>query len=116
MTRTPAETIDLYFTAWRAADTDTLRAIFADDVHFSGPLAQLDDADTIADSLGQLAKATKDIVIRRRWVDGGDVITWFDLTVGDAPATPVANWSHVENGLVTEIRVTFDPRGMLASG
>jgi len=105
--------MDLYFTAWRAADTDTLRAILADDVHFSGPLGQRADADSAADSLGQLAKATTDLVIRRRWVDGADVITWFDLTVANAPTTPVVNWSHVENGLVTEIRATFDPRGML---
>lgn len=108
--------MDLYFTAWRAADTETLRAILADGVHFSGPLGQRDGADSTADSLGELAKATKDLVVRRRWTDGGDVITWFDLTVADAPTTPVVNWSHVENGLVTEIRATFDPRGMLGGG
>jgi hypothetical protein len=26
---------------------------------------------------------------------------------------PVANWCHVEDGLVTRIRVVFDPRPML---
>jgi ketosteroid isomerase-like protein len=116
MTRTPAETVDLYFTAWRDGDTETFRSILADDVRFTGPLAEIDNADDCARSLGQLAAATTDLVVRRRWIDGDDVITWFDLAVGDTPATPVANWSHVEHGLITRIQVTFDPRGMLGSG
>ena len=45
------------------------------------------------------------------WVDGPDVITWFRLktTVADAEL-PVVNWSHVEDGRITAIKVTFDPR------
>jgi hypothetical protein len=27
-----------------------------------------------------------------------------------APPTPAANWSHIENGKITRIRATFDPR------
>ena len=38
-----------------------------------------------------------------------------DVSREGAPPTPVANWSHVEDGLITRIRVTFDPRGMLGS-
>lgn len=110
---TPAEIVETYFTAWQAKDEDALRAILADDVKFVGPLATLDNADECAASLGRLAKATTDLVVRKRWIDGADVITWFDLTVQDAPSTPVANWTRVRGGKITEIRVTFDPRGML---
>jgi hypothetical protein len=113
MTRTTAEIAEIYFTSWQAGNTDTLRSILADDVSFSGPLAQIDNADDCAKSLAQLARATTNLVVRKRFVDGDDVVTWFDLQVGNTPSTPVANWSHVENGLITRIQVTFDPRGML---
>jgi hypothetical protein len=49
-------------------------------------------------------------VVLKRWVDGPDVITWFDLHTHDAPPVPTVNWSHVEDGRITRIRVTFDPR------
>ena len=44
------------------------------------------------------------------WFDGPDVLTWFDLHTNVAPPCPTANWSHVEHGVITRIRVAFDPR------
>ncbi len=44
------------------------------------------------------------------WVDGGDVLTWFDVHTTEGVLSPVANFSHVEDGRITRIRVTFDPR------
>jgi hypothetical protein len=48
--------------------------------------------------------------VLHRFVDGADVLTWFELHTKDADPIPVANWSHVEDGWITRIRVTFDPR------
>jgi hypothetical protein len=48
--------------------------------------------------------------VQKRFVDGPDVLTWFDLHTSVAPPYPTANWSHVENGKITRIRVAFDPR------
>ncbi|MFH8471700.1 hypothetical protein [Streptomyces sp. NPDC018000] len=31
-----------------------------------------------------------------------------------AEEAPTANWMHVEDGKIARIRVTFDPRGLLA--
>ena len=56
----------------------------------------------------------RDLVLHARVVDGADAITWFDL-VTDNASLPTANWSHVENGLITRIRVTFDPRPLSES-
>jgi hypothetical protein len=47
------------------------------------------------------------------WADNQDVITWFELRTATAGPLPVVNWSHVEDGLITRIRVTFDPRPLL---
>jgi hypothetical protein len=52
--------------------------------------------------------------VRRMVVDGADAITWFDLHTTVAEPMPVANWSHVENGEITRVRVTFDPRGLVS--
>jgi hypothetical protein len=57
---------------------------------------------------------TSDITIRKRFVDGQDVLTWFDLHTTIAPPVAVANWSRVEDGKVTRIAVAFDPREIIA--
>jgi hypothetical protein len=39
------------------------------------------------------------------------VDSWFALHTSVAGVIePVVNWSHVEDGRITRIRVTFDPR------
>ena len=44
-------------------------------------------------------------------VDGPDVLTRFDLHITVAPR-PTANWLRIEDGKITRIRVTFDPRAV----
>jgi hypothetical protein len=116
MTASTADVAAAYFRAWQAKDLPTLRSILADDVTFDGPLAKLQGVGDVAAGLGRLAQLTSDLVIHKRFVDGQDALTWFDLHTSIAPATPVANWSHVEDGKITKIAVTFDPRGILAAG
>ncbi len=109
-----AAVAERYFTAWQAQDEDTLRDILAADVTFAGPLGQAEGReDCIAGLMGMLAIVT-DIDVTLQVADGDDVITWFDLHTTLAPPTPTANWSHVENGRISRIRVTFDPRPILA--
>jgi hypothetical protein len=48
-----------------------------------------------------------------RWVDGPDVLTWFELRTATAGPMAIVNWTHVEDGRITRIRVTFDPRPLL---
>jgi len=61
------------------------------------------------------ARVTTDIVVRKVFADGPDVLTWFDLHTAAAPPCPVANWSHVEDGKIDRIRVTFDPRPLIGA-
>jgi len=50
-------------------------------------------------------------VIRRVFVDGDDVTTWFELHTSVTPEPLlVANWSHVRDGKIAAIHVAFDPR------
>lgn len=116
MSATPVQLAEVYFAAWKAGDIDALRAIFADDVTFKGPLASLRGIDDVAGGLAGLAQITTDLVVHRRLADERDVITWFDLHTSIAPPTPVANWSQVSGGKITAVAVTFDPRAIVAAG
>ncbi|HKY67794.1 MAG TPA: nuclear transport factor 2 family protein [Acidimicrobiales bacterium] len=108
---TPADAATTYFDAWRAADFERLRTVLADDVQFTGPMGTADGADECLAGLRGLRQMLDDIVVERRWVDGPDVVTWFALDTQPAGRVePVVNWSHVEEGRITRIRVTFDPR------
>jgi hypothetical protein len=102
-----------YFAAWQDKDIDAYRALLADDADFAGPLGQAHGADDCVAGMRRLAGLTTDVVVHRMMGDDTDVLTWFDLHTADAPPCPVANWTHVENGRITRIRVTFDPRPLL---
>lgn len=106
-TATVAET---YFDAWKSYDWERLRSVLADDATFRGPLASLNSDAACVEGLRGMSQIMTDIVVHKRFVDGPDVLTWFDLHTSVAPPAPTANWSHVENGRITAIRVTFDAR------
>jgi ketosteroid isomerase-like protein len=113
MDTTDARTVAAtYFRAWTGRDFATLRGILADDVRFRGPLATLDNADDCVKGLQGMAEILDDVVVHHVFVDGPDVLTWFDLHTTGAPPVPTANWQHVENGRITRIRVAFDPRAL----
>lgn len=104
-----------YLRAWQEHDWSALRSVLADDVTFRGPLASLDDADACVQGLKGMSQIMTEVVVRKRFVDGSDVLTWFDLHTTVAPPVPTANWSHVEDGRITAIRVAFDARALAPS-
>jgi ketosteroid isomerase-like protein len=109
----PTAIMATYFDCWRKGDLATLRTILADDFSFRGPLGQVDNAEDGVTALRGLAQMTTDIVVRKVFADGPDVLTWFELHTTAAPPCPVANWSHVDGGKIDRIRATFDPRPLL---
>jgi limonene-1,2-epoxide hydrolase len=104
----------IYLDAWRTRDFDRLRTVLADDVTFRGPLGAADGAEECLAGLRAMAeKIMTDIDIKVMAVDGPNVLTWFELHSASANPIPTVNWSQVEDGLITRIRVTFDPRPLL---
>ena len=110
MTDAPADVAASYFDAWKRRDFVRLRAILADDVTFDGPLGQAANAEECIAGLRRMSEIVTDIVIRKTFIDGPDVLTWFDLHTATTAPLPTVNWRHVDNGKITAIRVTFDPR------
>jgi SnoaL-like domain len=105
-----ADVAGTYFDAWQAGDFARLRSILADDVTFDGPLGHASNAEECIAGLKRMSQIMTGIVIRKTFVDGPDVLTWFDLLTAQTGPLPTVNWRHVENGKITSIRVTFDPR------
>ena len=99
-----------YFDAWKVNDFDTMRSLVDDDIAFIGPLAQLEGAQDYMEGIKGMSRITSDIVIQRVFVDGPDVLTWYDLHTTVADPVPVANWVHVEEGKITFLKVAFDAR------
>lgn len=103
-----------YFDAWQANDIERIRPLLGEDVDFVGALGTTRGVEETLKGLGGMFAMTKQIEVVRRWIEGPDVLTWFELRTADAGPMAIVNWSHVDDGRVTRIRVTFDPRPMLA--
>jgi SnoaL-like domain len=99
-----------YFDAWKVNDFDTMLSLVDDEVTFSGPLAQLTGVEDYMEGIKGMSQIKSDIVIRKVFVDGPDVLTWFDLHTTVASPVPVANWLHVADGRITSLQVAFDAR------
>jgi hypothetical protein len=112
---TPARLADTYFRCWLARDFDSLRTVLADGCTFRGPLGTAEDADACVTGLRGMSEVLEDVVVHHRFVDGDDVLTWFDLHTTGVPPAPTANWMHTEGGRILRIQVTFDPRPLLAA-
>ncbi|MFF4327320.1 nuclear transport factor 2 family protein [Streptomyces sp. NPDC001591] len=117
MTKTQSSARELagaYFTAWEAGDFETMRGLLAEDVDFVGPLGTAQGTEEALAGLRGLGQVLEKIDVRVRVAEGDEVITWFDLHTSIAPPAPTANWMRVRDGRIARIRVTFDPRGLLA--
>jgi hypothetical protein len=79
----------------------------------AGALGVATGAEETLAGLARMFEMTSDVQVIKRWVDGPDVLTWFELRTNHAGPVPVVNWSHIEDGRIERIRVTFDPRPLL---
>ena len=112
-TNSPAEVAAAYFLAWTNNDIERVRPVLHPNVDFVGPLGATRGAEETLRGLAGMFAMTQQVTVVKRWADDEDVITWFELRTATAGPLPVVNWSHVEDGLITRIRVTFDPRPLL---
>lgn len=109
-----ARAAETYFAAWTARDADRLAGLFTADVDFVGAMGAVQGPQACVAGLLGVRSMVDQIAVVRRWVDGADVITWFELRRDGHDPIPTVNWSHVvDDGRIDRIRVTFDPRPLL---
>jgi limonene-1,2-epoxide hydrolase len=113
-TDAPASVAAAYFDAWKRNDIERVRPLLHDEVVFDGALGSARGAEEAIAGLGRMFAMTDQVEVLHRWVDGPDVLTWFELSTETAGPLAIVNWSHVEAGRITRIRVTFDPRPLLS--
>jgi limonene-1,2-epoxide hydrolase len=113
-TDSPASVAAAYFDAWKSNDIERVQPLLHDEVAFDGALGSTRGVDETIAGLGRMFAMTEHVEVLHRWVDGPDVLTWFELRTETAGPLAIVNWSHVEAGRITRIRVTFDPRPLLS--
>jgi len=113
-TDSPASVAAAYFDAWKRNDIERVRPLLQDEVAFDGALGSTRGVDETIAGLGRMFAMAKQVEVLHRWVDGPDVLTWFELRTETAGPLAIVNWSHVEAGRINRIRVTFDPRPLLS--
>lgn len=115
MTKDARAVVETYFKAWQSNDFSTMRSVLDDKLDFAGPIDRFDNADAYQQAIRGLSQMKTNVVIRKTFVDGPDVVTWYDLHTRIAAPAPVAEWSHVEDGKITMVRVVFDARPFAAA-
>ena len=114
MARTAKEITDAYYAGWRNGewkdgqfDKDLLDP---DNFSFIGPMEQFDNRDAFVLTLLNMVGPNMAIgEVHRVFVDGNDVCTIYDCSAGPVTVT-MAEWFHVENGRITQIRLFFDTK------
>jgi hypothetical protein len=109
----PRGVASAYFDAWKSNDIERVRPLLHADVDFVGALGKTHGVAETLSGLGGMFAITTHVEVIHRWVDGPDVLTWFELRTAAAGPMAIVNWSHVVDGRIKWIRVTFDPRPML---
>jgi hypothetical protein len=111
----PEDIAAAYFDAWKSSEIERVRPLLHPDVDFVGALGATRGIEDTLAGLGAMFAMTERVEVIHRWVDGPDVLTWFELrTSSTTGPLAIVNWSHIETGRITRIRVTFDPRPLLA--
>lgn len=103
-----------YFESGKARDFDAFRSLLADDATFDGPMGHAGNADECVEGIKGMSKMVTGIDVKKIFTNGSDVVTWFELHTEGTEPLPTANWTHVEDGKITRIQVTFDPRPLFA--
>lgn len=92
---TPEGVAAAYFKAWADGDIDRVRPLLHPDVDFVGAMGATHGTEATLRGLAGMFAMTRQVKVIRRWADGPDVITWFELSTATVGPLPVVNWSHV---------------------
>jgi ketosteroid isomerase-like protein len=104
--------MEAYFAAWKARDFEALRRLLNENITFSSALGQVSNADDLIKGMQANLDVIHDVVVRNIFVDGSDVVTWFEIHTDAPRPIPAANFSHIENGKIIRAEAAFDTSTM----
>jgi hypothetical protein len=94
----PRSVANAWFDAWTANDIERVRPLLHADVDFVGALGKTHRVAEALSGLAGMFAMTRKVGVIHRWVDGPDVLTWFELRAATAGSMSIVNWSQVEDG------------------
>src|SRR5581483_11541189 len=100
----PQIVANAYFEAWKVNDIERVRPLLHANVDFVGALGKTHGIEETLSGLGGMFAMTRHVEVIHRWVDGPDVLTWFELRTETAGPLAIVNWSHIEAGRISWIR------------
>src|SRR5215468_2126808 len=83
----PWSVASAYFDAWKANDIERVRPLLHPDVDFVGALGKTHGVAETLNGLGGMFAMTSHVEVIHRWVDGPDVLTWFELRTAASPGS-----------------------------
>ncbi len=111
---TPRHVVERFYDVTNNRGGAGLRDVVAGDIRFVGPLMQASGADQYVAMNEQLLPFHKGWKLLRQFVDGDDVCTIYEMTMGTPSGgtivLPLVDWIRVSEGRVAEQRIYFDPR------
>lgn len=105
-----AQVAEGFFEAWTAKDFERARTLLRDDVHFEGPIATFDDADSYLNSLRSFTQMMTGLEKLKVFVDGDDWCIVYDVKTAPVPTARTCEWYHVRDGGIDWVTVVFDAR------
>lgn len=107
----PSKIVDTYLRAFYSGDFEAARAVVADEFSFQGPFLQIEGKDGFFDGAEGLRRIVTGHRLLRRWQDGPDVCSWYDVEIKTPTGRGsilMSEWHTVRQNRLVSGRVVFD--------
>jgi hypothetical protein len=111
---TAAQTVAVYYDAWRNHQGDMSSVPLADDFRFIGPVASFDSAVGYREMARQAGQALTRFEVRRQFVDGNavcSIIDW-EMAMPGLGRMTSAELLEVENGVIVRGELIYDAEAL----
>jgi hypothetical protein len=111
---TTAQTIALYYDAWRTAKGDMSRVPLAEDFSFIGPVASFDSAEGYREMARQAGQAVTSFEVRRQFVDGNTVCSIIDweMAMPGVGRMTSAEILELQDGVIVRGELIYDAEAL----
>jgi ketosteroid isomerase-like protein len=114
-TTVAATIVNEYLAAWKRKDADAIGACVHPRVHFKGPLSESTGREAFVAGVERMLPVLREHRLRSAVTDGNDAMFVYDFVCVDPiGACRTAERVAIEDNLITDVEVFFDPRPFVA--
>ncbi len=105
------ETGESYLAAWKNKDIDAIASFLDPDVHFKGPMTEVDGAGAVLAGAQRMLPMLRDLQIRSKFASGNQAIFTYDFICQEPIGVcRTAELMTFENDRIKSIELFFDAR------